>query len=146
MSNTVNMEIISEGFKKAVVRFYFESDGTDGEMVNQVIFNPATDFNLPIVTQPNNDAAPPIAKVPNLTILQAWTSCSWFDITLGFNGSTPSQELVIARDSDFYLDFRYFGGIRDRAAVMPTGELIMSTKDFAPQGSNGFLVLEFRKD
>lgn len=146
MSNTVSMEIIEEGPKKAVLRFYFESDGTEGEWVNKVIFNPSTDFTQPIVPGVNTDAAPPQLKVPYITILQAWTSCSWFDITLGFNGSTPSQELVIARDSDFYLDFRYFGGIRDRAAVVPTGELIISTKDFAPAGSNGFLVLEVRKD
>ncbi len=146
MANISNVEIITEGFKKAVIRFYFESDGVEGEWVNRVIFNPSTDFGTPPVGAPNWDANPLQSKVPQITILQAWTSSSWFDITLGFNGSTPSQELVLARDTDFYLDFRYFGGIKDRASVVPTGELIISTKDFAPAGNNAFLVLEVRKD
>jgi hypothetical protein len=147
MANTLNVDIISEGFKKAVVRFYFESDGTEGEWVNKPIFDPSNDFIVPMQQGVNTDANPAVAKVPQISILKAWCSASWFDITLSFNSMTPSPELVIARDTDFDLDFTYFGGVKDRSGpVITDGILLISTKDFAPAGSNGFMVLELRKD
>jgi hypothetical protein len=147
MANTLNVDIISEGYKKAVVRFYFESDGTEGEWVNKPIFDPSNDFNVPVQQGVNTDANPAVQRVPQVTILKSWCSASWFDITLSFNSMTPSPELVIARDTDFDLDFTYFGGVKDRTGpVVTDGMLLISTKNFAAQGSNGFLVLELRKD
>ncbi len=145
MANIVTQTIISEGYKKAVVQFYFESDGNEGEFTNRVIFNPNTDFLVPypLPIDPNSITQYPARKV---TITQMWTSASWFDMTLSFDGATIVPSFVIARDCDFYLDFRYFGGLKDRVNDVPTGNILLSTKDFAPLGSNGFLVLEIKKD
>ena len=145
MANIVNQVIVSEGTKKAIVQFYFESDGNEGEFKNKVIFDPSTDFLVPypLPIDPNSITKYPAPKV---TILQIWSSASWFDMTIAYGGATIVPSVVVARDADFYLDFRYFGGLKDRTTDVPTGQILLSTKDFAPLGSNGFLVLELKKD
>ncbi len=150
MANILNMQIINEGSQKAVIHWYMESDGNEGEFQNKVMLDPVTDFAVPVVQQFNEDR---LKLPPSLTILELWSSTAWFDITLGFDGINPAQGLpypmvTIARDADFYMDFRGFGGIKDRTpyTVQPTGKLLISTRDFAPLGSTGFLVLTLRKN
>jgi hypothetical protein len=145
MANIVDYTLIEDGPKKAIVQFYFESDGNEGEFVNRVILDPYTDFAVPWQINPDADRLTNPTP-PRMTILQMWSSASWFDMTLSYEGVTVKPSFVIARDSDFYMDFRYFGGVKDRVTDTPTGRLMLSTKDFAPLGSNGFLVLEVKKD
>ncbi len=146
MSNIVNTTIISEGTQKAVIQFYFESDGNEGEFTNRLIFDPSTDFNVPWTQQKDISGYAPVLAAKQMSIMQAWSSTSWFDITLSYDGTVVSPSFVFARDCDFYLDFRYFGGLKDRENQDPTGKLLVSTKDFAPLGSNGFLILEVKKN
>ncbi len=154
MANIVNKVRLSDGPKKAMFQFYFESDGNEGELKNFVLLDPSSvgPDNIP-----GYDFVEPwdksgyvnsltVVPPPRMTILQLWSSASWFDITLSYDGTIPLPSLVVARDCDFYLDFRYFGGVKDRQQDQPTGKLMISTKDFAPLGSNGFLVLEVKKD
>lgn len=150
MANIINTTILSEGTQKAVLQFYFESDGTDGEFVNQVLFNPSTDFNVLAnntrqqVTDPSTGIM--TVKPVQMTILQMWAETSWFDIILGFSGATGvTNQWIIARDAEVYRDLRYFAGVKDRTTD-PDGKLVISTKDFAPQGSVGILVMEVRKN
>jgi hypothetical protein len=149
MAHIINTTIISEGTQKAVIHWYFESNGIDGELTNYQIFDPATDFNVPWVPQLDtsyNQAAGSRLAPFQMTLLQSWSSASWFDFTISFDGTIVSPTLVIARDADFYMDFRYFGGLKDRTNPDPTGRLLVTTRDFAPLGSNGFLVLEIKKN
>ncbi len=145
MPHTIDVTLLSDGPKKAQVHFYFESDGSP-ELVNFPILDPLVDFTYTWNYKMSDDGTYRIP--PTLTILQAWTSASWFDMTIGFDSAIPTQSLVLARDSEFYMDFRSFGGIKDRSKDISsqTGKIILSTKDFQPVGSNGFLVLDIRKD
>lgn len=146
MPNIVNSTIISEGTSKAIIHFYLESDGNEGEFTNRVLWDPAVDFNVLGAQQRNQiDGSLVPAKV---TILQVWFALSWFDATLSFNGVTPLPKIVLARDADFNMDLRGFAGIADLVPYenMSDGKLLISTKDFAPLGSNGMIVLELRKN
>ena len=145
MANIINKTIVSEGTQKMVVQYYFESDGNEGELKNYVILDPA-DCNAPWNPQVDTTVNPPSSRVKQFTILRAWSSSSWFDMTIVGDGATPLPIFVFARDCDFYLDFRDFGGLKDRVTDVPTGKILVSTKDFAPLGSNAFLVLELKKN
>jgi len=145
MANTVTKTIISEGTQKMVVHFYFESDGNEGELNNYPLFSPA-DCQAPWIPQINTNVSPPDGRVKQFTILQAWCSAAWFDLILSFDGATPAPGVVIARDADFYMGFCDFGGIKDRTVDAPTGTILVTTRDFAPLGSAGFLVFELKKN
>ncbi len=153
MANIINKVLLSDGPKKAMYQFYFESDGAEGELTNYQLLDPNSvgpvEFGYDFVEPWDKSGYPQgvqIVPPSRMTILQMWSSASWFDMTLSYDGTLPLPSFVIARDSDFYMDFRYFGGIKDRVVDQPTGKLLISTKDFAPLGSNGFLVIEIKKD
>lgn len=145
MANIINNTILVEGTQKAVLHWYFESDGNEGELINRTIFDPSNDFNVPASRQMNYETG--VIAPAKLTILQLWSSMAWWDFTLSFDGLIPEPKIVVARDSDFHMDYRGFGGMPDPAKMenIATGKLLISTKDFAPLGSSGFLVLEVRK-
>ena len=149
MANILNTTILTEGTQKAVLHFYLESDGNEGELVNAPLFA-SVNFNTPlprqVYAQTDETTNFNTLRPPQMTILQMWSSTSWFDFTISFQGTVNVPTLVVARDADFYMDFRYFGGLKDRVNDTPTGQMLISTKDFAPQGSNGFIVLEVRKN
>ena len=140
MANTVTKTAIQNSLKSLILHIYLESDGNEGELTNYVLIDPNLDF------------AEPNTKGLNLTLAQAWFSFSWFDALLSFDSLVPLPAWELARDANNYMDFRYFGGISNRY-IDPqniygsdkTGKILISTKDFAPLGSNGTLVLEFRK-
>jgi len=134
MANVVVKQVLSEG-TKIILYVYLESDGVEGEFTNYVLLDPAVDFDPPIM-----------AGARQLTVLQAWSSLSWFDATLSFDDLVPYPNWTFVRDGDGYTDFRYFGGLKDRAGIDHTSKLLLSTNGFAPLGSKGNLIIELRKN
>ncbi len=141
MPNIINKTIITEGTTKVVVHYYLESDGNEGEFNNALLLDFKNDLTVPVNRHVGTDGF----LFPRMTVTQAWWSSSWFDITLSFDSSDPQRVIVLARDSHVHHDFRYFGGIKDRTTADSTGNILISTKDFAPAGSNAMLVLEIKK-
>ncbi len=135
MSNLVTKQFISEGLTKAVLYVNIESDGNEGEFSNYVLIDPAVDLT-PLLTD---------TTTSQLSILQVWWSFSWFDATLSFDDLVPYPNWTFTRDADGYKDFRYFGGLKDRSGIDHTSKLLLSTNGFAPLGSKGNMVIEFRK-
>lgn len=126
--------VLNEGPKKIVVHFYMEGEALDNEQVNVVILDPYADFT------PDSVSMRP-------TISQIWSSLTWFDLLLKFEDSPPegTPAWVISRDSANYSDFRYFGGLKDRAQLDGgTGKVLVSTSGFTA-GSVGTFVIEFKK-
>ena len=103
------------------------------------------DFLLPVPVQFTEDH---IKLPPKITIRKVWFATSWFDMILGFESTNMDRYITLARDADFDMDFTFFQGIADKTAYgdNPTGNLTLTTRDFAPLGSSGFMVLEIRKD
>lgn len=142
--NNVVMTLLVDGPRECVVHFMLTSDGTSGELNNVVVFDPAIDLVEPLAQQFDPSDGHPLPKT--MTILEAWWGLSWFDVTISFESDTNMPRLVLPRDTQNHLDMREFGGVKDLYDSLSTGRVLFSTKDFAPAGSSGFVVLSFKKD
>jgi hypothetical protein len=134
MANTVFKQILSEGKSKILLYVYLESDGNEGELTNYVLFDPVS------------EATPTLDVTTQLSVVQVWYSFNWFTLKLSFDDLVPYPSWVLVPDEDGYKDFRYFGGLKDRAGLDHTSKLLISTSGFAPLASNGSMVIELRKD
>lgn len=126
---------VVEGLSNLVLHVYMESDGVSGELEDYILLAPA-------------DLEPPLKPSPSLRIQRVWFSSVWFDLTLKFGGIVPMPVWVLARDTGTEWDFTRFGGISDYNTVPPAdknGNLLISTNGFAAAGSQGSMVIEFRK-
>lgn len=123
-----------DGSKTAILHVFFESNGVDGELDNYVLVDPTSDFSKPM------------GATSGLTINQIWHSFAWFDAKLSFDAISDAPAWALARDAVGYTDFRFFGGIKDRAWPDPNGRLLITTYGYAPQNSTGSMIIEFRKD
>ena len=143
MANRILKTILQNGSKSIIFHIYMESDGNEGELVNYPLIDPAVDF-------PNDDSSH--QGRPRPVVRQMWHSFGWFDGLISFDDLVPTPSWLLARDGDNYTDLRFFGGIKDRY-VDPndslssdrTGKVLITTTDFAPQGSKGTLVIELWK-
>ena len=133
MANTIIKTKVTDGPMKSVYHFYFEGDGSD-ELDEYELLDPTLDFD------------PPVTKSKEITILQVWHSLVYFDLFVFADGLVPAPSWMIARDSDSYMDFRYFGGLKIPVNTDPTGKLLVSSNDFNVAGSRGTLIMEFKKN
>ncbi len=136
MTTNVTKTIINEGPSKLVVHLLIESDGTDGELTNYSILDPTEDFT------------PNLASDTQLTVTQMWYNCIWFDVLVAFNALNPLTVWAISRDpGDSYMDFRYFGGLKDRATTEHDGKVLLSTSGLSDATKSvGTMVIEFKKN
>jgi len=125
---------ISDGPSKSIYQFYFESNGVDGELENELLIDPTVDFT------------PALSSKEQITINQIWYGFSWFDVLLTFDALEQFPSWVLPRDASTYVDFRYFGGLKDRSGAESTGKLYISTDGYAPAGSKGTMIVEFKKN
>lgn len=117
-----------------VLHVFMEQDGgLGGELENYVLVDPV-DYGLP--------------KHPALRLMGAWHSLAWFDATLKYGGLVPRPIWTFARDGANHVNFDKLGGLSDRGDPPPSddnGKVLVSTSGFATLGSQGSLVLAFRK-
>lgn len=142
--NNVTMTLLVDGPRLAVAHFYLQSDGVSGELNNTPVFDPAIDLVEPLAQQfdPSDGHKLPLT----MTIMEVWYGLSWFDVTIAFESDVNSPRLVLTRDAHDHMDLREFGGIKDLYDSNSTGRVLFSTKDFAPAGSNGHVIIAFKKD
>ena len=134
MANRILKTTLLNGSNSFILHAYLESDGNEGELTNYVLIDK---------DELGKDVRP--------TVVQIWHSFSWFDAFLSFDDLVPVPSWNLLRDIN-YNDLRYFGGIKerftdpkDKKSSDRTGQLLISTRDFAPLGSIGTLVLELKK-
>ena len=126
---------LDEGPANLVLHVLLQSDGASGELVNELIISPAM-------------LDPPLDASPHLIVMEVWYGMVWFDITLLWGDLVPRPFLVLSRDSGEHSDYHRFGGLPDKGQSPPAGEngnLLISTNGFGQAGSQGSLVIEFRK-
>lgn len=136
MTTNVTPTIINEGPTKLIVQLLIESDGTSGELTDYSILDPTVDFT------------PNLSADTQLTITQMWYNCVWFDVAIQFNALNPQTVWTISRDpGDSYMDFRYFGGLKDRSITDHDGKVLISTSGLADVSKSvGTIVIEFKKN
>ena len=122
---------IVEGLNNLVLHAYFESDGFEGEMNNVVLLSPS-------------ELIPPLPGAPTFRIVKIWAALN-FALTLKYNSQVPTPVWVISGGFSQQMDFDRFGGLSDYTATNSDGKLLVSSSGFASSGTNGSLVIEFRK-
>ena len=122
-----------EGSRNFIFHIYLENDGSEGELINKVIIDPLIDFE-------------PIGSGNGqYKITQIWSSLVWFDALLSFDALDKQPSWVISRDAENYVDFRYFGGLKDKSSAERTGQVLLSTNGFSEPGSRGTIIIEMKK-
>lgn len=132
MSNVVSKRVIIDG-TKAVVYIYLESDGVEGELTNYVLIDPRVDL------------ATTWKEGGHMSVTQIWHSFSGFDALIKFADLNPVPSWNLTSGSINYSDFRYFGGLIDVSGIDTGGKVLLSTRNFAPVGTIGTLVIELKK-
>lgn len=163
MTTNVTSTVLQEGSKKFIVQFNLTSDGTTGELINQVVFDPQnqpTLFDLSaqqppvagqvgnqVVYYPQQTLQLPLDPATQLSIRQIWYSCVWFDVAVSWNATQPTLAWVLNRDAYNYMDFRYFGGIKDKSTADHDQKLLFTTNGIDGIASSiGTIIIEFQRD
>jgi hypothetical protein len=134
VANTVTKTVLLEGSKNYILHVYLESDGVEGELNNYVLVDPYVEFS------------PAFPRNGQITIEKIWASLSFFDAHISFDALEKYNSWVLSRDTGHFHDFNSIGGLKDRSGAEHTGKLLITTKDFAPAGTKGSLILKIRKD
>lgn len=122
---------IVEGLNNLVLHAYFESDGFEGELNNYVLLSPA-------------QLSPPLNSAPTFRIMRVWASLN-FRLTLKYNALVPTPVWVVTAGLPQEMCFERFGGLSDYSATGADGKLVVSSFGFSSSGTNGSMVIEFRK-
>jgi hypothetical protein len=136
MANTVTVTKLQDGERHAIFHVFIKSDGSSGDMVDQVIIDPAIDFD------------PALPLKPCMTVCELWYDLSGFDARLDFSyltSDTPAWTL--SAGNGVHMDFTPFAGLKDRSGSLDgTGKLMVSTNGLTAAGDNGTIVIKVRKD
>ena len=137
MANTVQIFKMMDGPSHVTLHVYLESDGASGELVNEILLDPVTDF------------VPAMPARQDLIVKQIWAELTGFSATLAFNGLTPWPFWSIAPTAAAHQDWRFFGGIRDNSSsplgLDSDGKLLVSTQGFTTVAARGAFVLWLEK-
>ena len=144
MAHTITRVQIQDGPSDVVYRYFFQSDGSSGELTNYTLLNP-DDLTNGQSTAPFVPAGPPAGRCFN--IQQMWYNFSGFDGVISFRSASGNPVWLLTPSVDSYFDFRPMGGIPDNTpnSDVPEGDIQISTNGFSSVGSVGCLVLKVRK-
>lgn len=132
MANTVSITTLLDGPKHAIVHVYLKCDGLEGEVVDHLIFDPATLF-------------PPQNPVPKFVIEQIWHDLSGFGVRLEYNSIPDTPIWTCGEGESCHMDFREFGGLKDRSGLDGSGGLQITTFGFDNAIKQGTMVVKIRK-
>lgn len=130
MANTVTLRTIEDGPNRAIVHAYLKSDGTSGELTDQVVVDVST-------------LTPAPTKV---TIEKMWYSLVGFDGMLEFDATADKAGWKIQQGTDTHMDFTCFGGIKDDTGAGSTGDVLLTTAGFTAATDEGTIVIQVRKN
>ena len=118
-----------DGHKNAVVHLYLLSDGSAGDITDNVLVD-----------------ASALSPAPStVRIMKLWWSFSGFTGRLEFDASTDTGGWVLG-DTDGFMDFTSIGGIQSTAGGGETGDILLTTLGFAAATDMGTLIIQIQKD
>ena len=134
MANTVDSTLILNGPRHTIIQIFLRSDGSGQELNNDVLVDPVEDLGL-LDTQ-------------RFSIDEILFNLAGFDAMLSFDTGLITKNMiwVLPEGASNYVDFRPFGGFKDRSEREGTGKLLISTLGFTSVNAFGSLVLKIRKD
>jgi hypothetical protein len=130
MANTVNIQVIEDGPKYAVLKVYLASDGASGELTDQVVVDASTLYGAPT----------------DLTLVALWASTTGaaFNLEWDATADVPILNFPADRAEDFC--FKKFGGIPNDAGAGKTGDILLNTTGFTAAGDAATLIVHVKKD
>ena len=131
MANIVNITTVNDGSKNLVVHVYLESDGSTGELADEVLIDPA-DYGLPSTSR--------------LVIEHIAYNFSGFSSTIEFDTGLVEDKMIwVLGENSNSADFDRISGLKDRSGVDGTGKIQITTNGFLTAGDKGSILLHVRK-
>lgn len=133
MANSVNITPLLDGPRHVIIQVYLANDGYSGELSNEVLYKicPETD-----------------PTVSRLTVEEVLFHFAGFDAKLTFDTGQVDKSViwVLPEGAANHVDFRPFGGFKDRSGLDGTGTLLISTNGFTNNNAQGSVLIKLRKD
>lgn len=141
MANTVDITTLLDGPRHIILQIFLQGDGVGQDLENFVLLDPISDLGL--------------KKDSRFSIDEVLFNFAGFDAILSFDTGlvTKSMIWVLPEGASNYVDFRPFGGFKDRTSVPGpgtpgdgTGKILLSTLGMNSVNDFGSLLLKIRKD
>ena len=134
MANTVDTTVLLDGPRHLIMQIFLQSDGGGNELNNFVLLDPVEDLGL--------------QKGSRFSIDEILFNLAGFDATISFDTGLVDKNMiwVLPEGASNYVDFRPFGGFKDRSTLDGTGKILISTLGFTSVNSFGSLLLKVKKD
>lgn len=153
MAHIIQRTMILDSSRESVWCYYFQSDGTSGELSKAVLLDPTVD-SVPFTGQ-GGQSKP--GQVPYYTVLELWFNFNQFSGILQYDGLSPQNIWLLSQSSgDSHFDFNdNLGGIKDRTGPYGNGRVTLTTQGFAggnPVGDqttfvpSGSLLIRYKKN
>ena len=135
MANVVEITKLLEGPRHIILQMYLEHDGYSQELKNFTLYdaNVETDGKHTSV---------------RLTVEEILFHFAGFDAVLSFDSGLIDKKniWVLPEGAANYVDFRPFGGFKDRSELDGTGLLLINTNGFTNSNAKGSILIKLRKD
>ena len=135
MAHTVAVTKLLEGPRHVVLHVYFKSDGISSDLNKVTLIDPHSD-----------DLIKPLLKGPGLVVEEIVYDFAGFDASLQFDSGLINDNYiwVLPEGSSERVDFRPFGGFKDRSGKDGTGKLTITTFGLLSIGDQGSMIVKLR--
>lgn len=129
MANTVAIRNIIDGTERLTVHTYLASDGSSGELTDQIII----------------DVSALLPAASDMVIERIYGLIRGFTLIFEFDATTDVPFAAAPDGYPFDWDFKCFGGLADNSGAGKVGDVTVTTTGFTASGDAGFFVIEGRK-
>lgn len=132
MANTVAIRKIVDGPRNVVIHVYLASDGSSGELTDQVLIDPVVDLGLTVGER--------------MSIECITSSMSGFHARVEFDTGLVDDKMIwVITEHDSIAKFEDIGGLRDKSGSDGTGKLQITTTGFTSLGDEGSIIFKVKK-
>ena len=135
MAHTVAVTKLLEGPRHVILHLYFKSDGISGDLNKFVLIDPHSD-----------DLIKQLDSKPSFVVEEIVYDFAGFDASLQFDSGLINDNYiwVLPEGSSERVDFRPFGGFKDRSGTDGSGKLTITTFGLLSIGDQGSMILKLR--
>ena len=135
MAHTVAVTKLLEGPRHVILHAYLKSDGVSEDLTKFTLIDPNSD-----------DLAVPKGSTPSFVVEEIVYDFAGFDASMQFDSGLINDNYiwVLPEGSSERVDFRPFGGFKDRSGLDGTGKLTITTFGLLSVGDQGSLIIKLR--
>ena len=135
MAHTVAVTKLLEGPRHVILHAYIKSDGISDDLDKFTLIDPNSD-----------DLAVPKGSRPSFVVEEIVYDFAGFDASMQFDSGLINDNYiwVLPEGSSERVDFRPFGGFKDRSGLDGSGKLTITTFGLLSIGDQGSLIIKLR--